>query len=59
MFYLGIDISKDKFDVTFLDGKKGKHKVFKNNEDCFERLVEWLKQNNINGCLCKGSLSFK
>ena len=51
MFYLGIDISKDKFDVALLDGKKGKHKVFKNNEDGFERLLEWLKQNSINSSL--------
>ena len=44
MFYLGIDISKDKFDVALLDGKKGKHKVFKNNEDGFRREKNVSKQ---------------
>jgi len=51
MFYLGIDISKDKFDVALLDGKKGKHKVFKNNEDGFERFLEWLKENKVDSSL--------
>jgi transposase len=43
---LGIDVSKDKFDVALLvDGSldKFKQKVFSNDADGFARLVGWLK----------------
>lgn len=52
MKYLGIDVSKDKFDVALLEGKKAKYKVFKNNKDGFERLLEWLgKIQPIHACM--------
>jgi transposase len=47
MNYLGIDISKDKFDVALLTGGKGKHKVFKNNLAGFERLTQWLQSHCV------------
>ena len=39
---LGIDISKQKFDVALLKGTKLKHKKFPNNLKGFEALLEWL-----------------
>jgi transposase len=47
MNYLGIDISKDKFDVALLSSGKGKHKVFKNNLAGFERLTQWLESHGV------------
>jgi transposase len=52
--FLGIDISKDKFDIALLINGKSKHKVFKNNVDGFKRLSEWLKLHNadsIHACM--------
>lgn len=46
MNYLGIDISKDKFDVALLVDGKSKHKHFKNNFEGFERLSKWLLEHN-------------
>jgi transposase len=42
MVTVGIDISKIKIDVCCLfDGRK-RSKVFKNNEEGFKELIEWL-----------------
>ncbi|MDX1921410.1 MAG: transposase [Candidatus Caenarcaniphilales bacterium] len=49
---LGFDISKDKFDVALLVNKKGKHKVFKNNQNGFERFEKWLKENSVESVHC-------
>ena len=41
--FLGIDISKQKFDVALLHGeKKCKHKVFANTPEGFSQLLLWL-----------------
>lgn len=44
-FFVGIDMSKQKFDVGILDsdGKKVSHKVFKNNCLGFEDFLVWTK----------------
>lgn len=44
-FFVGIDISKKKFDVGVLDsnGEKISHKVFKNNRLGFEDFLVWTK----------------
>ena len=52
MKYLGIDVSKDKFDVALLEGKQTKHKTFSNNDAGFNRLLDWLgKINKIHACM--------
>lgn len=46
--YLGIDISKLTFDVALLtQDKNPKHKKFSNNQDGFEALDAWLKQQMV------------
>lgn len=45
MPYLGIDVSKDKFDVALMvdeNQPKLKQKVFSNDAAGFERLLNWL-----------------
>jgi transposase len=44
LFFVGIDISKKKFDAGILDGtgKKVGHKVFINNPDSFLEFLEWV-----------------
>jgi transposase len=44
---LGIDISKEKFDVALLRGGKYKHKKFTNVRKGFEELSEWLGKLGI------------
>jgi len=46
---LGIDISKQKFDVALLRGNKLKHKKFTNNLKGHESLIIWLQQQNARG----------
>jgi transposase len=44
---MGVDISKNKFDVAVIIGGKFKTKVLKNNANGFEYLLAWLERNNI------------
>ncbi len=46
-FFVGIDMSKDKFDVGVMDksGVKIGHKKFKNNDLGFEELFTWLSNS--------------
>ena len=44
---LGIDISKNKFDVALFINNKLKHKKFNNNRKGHETLLEWLEQYNV------------
>jgi transposase len=44
---LGIDISKEKFDVALLRVGKYKHKKFSNNQEGFEQLGKWLAGHNL------------
>lgn len=46
---LGIDISKNKFDVALLKDGKIKNKVFENNPIGFEMLSKWLARQGIEG----------
>lgn len=46
---LGIDISKNKFDVALLKDGKIKNKVFENNPPGFEALTKWLAKQEIEG----------
>jgi transposase len=39
---LGIDVSKENFDVALLRGSKYKHKKFTNSRKGFEELTQWL-----------------
>lgn len=41
---LGIDIGKEKFDVTLVNGDKKKSKSYQNNRQGFENLVQWVAQ---------------
>lgn len=55
LFYLGIDISKAKFDVALLrpDGKL-RHRVFPNNAGGFDQLSAWLSKqraSHIHACM--------
>lgn len=55
MAVLGVDIAKEKFDVTFLSETGGKgRKSFKNNEKGFEELETWLRarhQSAVHICM--------
>ncbi len=44
---LGIDISKQTFDVALLINNKIKTKKFDNNSKGFSGLIEWLKTKEI------------
>ena len=44
---LGIDISKQKFDVALLVDGKAKHKTCKNSAEGFEALMLWLEKQGI------------
>jgi transposase len=48
--FLGIDISKSKFDVALLNDGKYKHKVFSNDNSGFKKLHEWLTSRNALDC---------
>ena len=51
---LGIDISKDTFDVTLLVDGKDLHKLFKNCSSGFKHLTVWLRKNHavqIHACM--------
>jgi transposase len=43
---LGIDISKQKFDVALLIGNKLKHKTFSNNTKGYQTLLTWLSKHD-------------
>ena len=44
---LGIDVSKQKFDVALLVDEKTKHKTCKNSVEGFETLMLWLEKQGI------------
>ncbi len=44
---LGIDVSKNKFDVSLLREGKYRHKAFPNNRGGYERLSEWLQRLDV------------
>lgn len=46
---LGIDVSKDKFDVVLLRDSGCRHKVFANNAAGFEALKGWLHNRGVEG----------
>lgn len=48
MFKLGIDVSKDKFDITLIDEKKKHHyKALGNNSKGYEKLSRWLEKHKV------------
>lgn len=52
--FLGVDVSKIKFNAAFLREDKYKHKVFKNNEVGFIELDKWLEKqgaHNVHICM--------
>ena len=49
---LGIDISKDTFDVCLLyEGNKTKHKIFTNSTEGFKKLKVWLSKIKVHACM--------
>lgn len=44
---LGIDISKEKFDVTLVNNAQHFHKTFSNNKKGFKDLLAWLKRKSV------------
>ena len=44
---LGIDISKNTFDVALLIDKKTTNKKFDNNQKGFDMFIQWLKNKEI------------
>jgi transposase len=44
---LGIDVSKEKFDVALLVGEKYRHKRFSNNPEGFKKLGQWLAEYKV------------
>ena len=46
---LGIDVSKDKFDMVLLRDSGSRHKVFANNAAGFEALKRWLCNRGVKG----------
>jgi len=51
---LGIDISKQKFDVALLIGNKLKHKKFSNSKKGHQALLAWLHKHdvqNVHACM--------
>lgn len=55
MNYLGIDVSKAKIDCCLILNGRYLHRVFKNDEAGFKKLLEWLAKyttaNEIHACL--------
>lgn len=53
--FLGIDVSKKKFDVALLcEAAKPKHKVFANDAAGYQALLQWLRQHHaeqVHACL--------
>lgn len=45
--FLGVDVSKKKFDVALLQEGKYKTKAFMNTSDGFSNLIDWLAKKNI------------
>lgn len=45
--FLGIDISKNTFDVALLTEDKVKTQKFNNNEQGFHKLLIWLNQKKV------------
>jgi transposase len=51
---LGIDVSKDSLDVVLWDEQGGRHQIFTNSPEGFERLWHWLdkqKAGLVHACL--------
>jgi len=47
LYYVGVDLSKEKFDVVFLDSSiEHQHKVFDNNKAGIKRFISWLKDHD-------------
>jgi transposase len=45
--FVGIDVSKDKFDTTLLLEAKNVHKVFENSPSGFKKLLAWLLKHQV------------
>ena len=50
MEFVGIDIAKRKFDLTWLSGEKIKTKVLDNTDAGRAELLTWLKKNLVTNC---------
>lgn len=53
MEFVGIDIAKRKFDLTWLSGDKRKVKVFDNTEKGHGELLAWLKKHGLTPENCR------
>ena len=50
LFYVGVDLSKEKFDAVILNGSKDpQHHIFINRKSGIKRFISWLeKQEDFN-----------
>lgn len=55
---LGVDISKDKFDVALLEGERVTSKEYPNNLAGFKKLGSWLQFRGCNPHVCLEATSF-
>ena len=46
---LGIDVSKEKFDVMLLTGDRTQHRIFDNDDCGFAALAGWLERVDDGG----------
>ena len=48
MYFVGVDIAKDSFDVAVVGGPQGYRGRFDNNQSGFKKLQRWLKKRQVN-----------
>ena len=56
--FLGVDISKQKFDVALLEDEKPRSKVYSNDLNGFNQLVDWLKSRGVTPHICLEATSY-
>lgn len=49
---VGVDVAKDKFDVSIEINGRYKHKVFSNNNQGYNEFLMWLKAHTGNAWVC-------
>mgnify|MGYP001033249997 CR=1 FL=1 len=50
--FIGVDVAKDKFDISFYNGKRRAHHVFSNNESGFSSLLKKTQSNPLSPWVC-------
>ena len=57
--WLGIDIAKQKFDVTLNWNSRRRAKVFRNDAEGWQALLRWLKDLGPGACLPGGNRTLR